>query len=63
MEQYNSLLMNRDEDVRILEPGNEYEAHAMGIDRRGRLIVRTKDGQEKIIFAGEVSVRGVYGYV
>lgn len=46
-----------------MEPGHEYEAFAMGINETGELIVKTADGQEKNIFAGEVSVRGVYGYV
>ena len=60
---YESRLVNRDQDVKILEPGNEYEAHALGIDETGRLIVRTRDGRKKAVYAGEVSVRGVYGYV
>lgn len=62
-EQYNLLLVNRNRQVRVLEPGNEYEAHALGINNLGELIVRTKDGREQAIYAGEVSVRGVYGYV
>lgn len=62
-EQYNRLLVNRDRKVKVLEPGNEYEAHAVGINDSGELLVRTADGQEKAVYAGEVSVRGVYGYV
>ena len=62
-ERYNAMLVNLGREVRVLEPGNEYEAHALGINRTGELIVRTVDGQEKEIYAGEVSVRGVYGYV
>lgn len=62
-EHYNSFLVNRDEKVRVLEPCNEYEAYALGINDAGELIIRTKDGQEKAVYAGEVSVRGVYGYV
>lgn len=62
-ELYNSMLVNLNRDVKVLEPGNEYEAHALGINRTGELIVRTPDGEEKEIYAGEVSVRGVYGYV
>ena len=60
---YNRLLVNCRKDVRILEPGNEYEAIASGINDTGELIVTTEDGKEKAIYAGEVSVRGVYGYV
>lgn len=60
--EYNRLLVNRNQEVKVLEPGNEYEAHAIGINDTGELIVKTSDG-EKAIYAGEVSVRGVYGYV
>lgn len=62
-QRYNRLLVNRDRKVKVLEPGNEYEAHAVGINDMGELLVRTKDGQERAVYAGEVSVRGVYGYV
>lgn len=62
-ELYNSMLVNRDREVKVLEPGNEYKAHALGINQTGELIVRMPDGEEKEIYAGEVSVRGVYGYV
>lgn len=60
---YNRLLVNRGKEVRILEPGNEYEAVASGINDTGELIVTARDGSRRAIFAGEVSVRGVYGYV
>ena len=62
-ESYNEMLVNRGKEVRILEPGNEYNAHAYGINETGELIVRTQKGEEKHVFAGEVSVRGIYGYV
>lgn len=60
---YNQLLINEDRDVLVLEPGQEYQAHALGINRHGELMVRKEDGTIENIFAGEVSVRGVYGYV
>lgn len=62
-EQYNELLVNRGKEVCVLEPDNEYMAYAEGINTHGELIVRTAEGEEKAIFAGEVSVRGIYGYV
>lgn len=62
-EEYNNMLVNIDKEVRVLEPGNEYTAYAQGINSEGELLVRTIDGQEKRIYAGEVSVRGIYGYV
>lgn len=62
-EAYNDILVNCNKQVRVLEPGNEYEALAEGINQTGELIVRLPDGQKKSVFAGEVSVRGLYGYV
>ena len=62
-ETYNQMLVNRNEDVVIHEPGNEYSARAMGINAQGELIVETPDGEVQNIYAGEVSVRGIYGYV
>ncbi len=60
---YNTLLVNNGKEVNVLEPGNEYKAFAMGIDEEGQLIVRLENGEEKRVYAGEVSVRGIYGYV
>ena len=60
--EYNELLVNKDRPVKILEPGNHYEAYALGINDTGELIVEKEDGSVQNIFAGEVSVRGIYGY-
>ena len=62
-ETYNQMLVNRGTEVVIHEPGNEYEAVAMGINGQGELVVELADGSRQNIYAGEVSVRGVYGYV
>lgn len=62
-DKYNQLLVNKDRDVRVMEPGNEYDGHALGINKSGELLVRKQDGTVEQIFAGEVSVRGIYGYV
>lgn len=62
-ETYNQMLVNRDTEVVIHEPGNEYCAKALGINAQGELLVERKDGRKQNIYAGEVSVRGVYGYV
>lgn len=63
MEDYNRLLVNCGRRVRVLEPGHEYDALALGIDKTGELQVECEDGSRKSVFAGEVSVRGIYGYV
>ena len=63
MDSYMSMLVNRDKEVLVLAPKGEYKAHALGINKKGELIVRREDGTQEAIYAGEVSVRGVYGYV
>ena len=62
-EEYNEMLVNNGKEVRVLEPGNEYRGIALGINQTGELRVRLESGEETEVFAGEVSVRGVYGYV
>lgn len=60
---YNAILVNKNREVCILEPENEYTAYAYGINPNGELVVRLEDGTEKNVYAGEVSVRGLYGYI
>ena len=60
---YDRLLVNTGREVRVLEPGHEYTGTALGINRYGELQVRCEDGHVEEIYAGEVSVRGIYGYV
>jgi BirA family biotin operon repressor/biotin-[acetyl-CoA-carboxylase] ligase len=62
-EEYDKMLANRNQEVCVLEPGKEYRAYAKGITNTGELVVTTADGCEKKVYAGEVSVRGIYGYV
>lgn len=62
-EEYNGRLVNRNKEVLVLEPGNEYQAVARGINSKGELLVVKEDGSEEAVYAGEVSVRGIYGYV
>ncbi len=63
LEQYNALLVNKDRQVRVLEPGHEYEGVSLGITPLGELLVKTEDDTVQKVYAGEVSVRGLYGYV
>lgn len=63
VQDYNDLLISKDKHVFILEGEVKYEAKALGINVRGELEVLTKDGKKKNIYAGEVSVRGIYNYV
>lgn len=61
--EYNQILVNKDKEVLVLEPGNEYQAIALGINESGELLVKKDDDNIENVFAGEVSVRGIYGYV
>lgn len=60
---YNEMLVNCGREVCILGAQESYKAQALGIDENGELLVRREDGAEEAVYAGEVSVRGVYGYV
>lgn len=60
---YNAHLVNRDKQVRVLDPKGEWEGIARGINASGELLVETAAGERVEIYAGEVSVRGLYGYV
>ena len=62
-EDYEALLLNKDSEVRVLSPGHEYLAKALGINEKGELLVQKEDGTIEEVYAGEVSVRGVYNYV
>ncbi len=60
---YDFLLVDKDEKVRIEDPRVPYVAVSRGIDEYGRLNVEREDGTKEKIATGEVSVRGIYGYV
>ena len=60
---YNEFLVNRNATVRVLDPKGEYEGTALGINEKGELLVKESDGNIRNVYAGEVSVRGIYGYV
>lgn len=63
LEDYNNHLVNRDKQVKVLDPKGEFEGIARGVNASGELLVETPDGKTEAIYAGEVSVRGIYGYV
>ncbi len=62
-DEYNRLLANRQKQVRVMTPGQEYQGFALGINEVGELLVQREDGSVERVYAGEVSVRGIYGYV
>ena len=62
-EEYESYLINIGREVKIIKKKEERVRKALGINELGELIVAKSDGTTEIIFSGEVSVRGLYGYV
>lgn len=57
----NCVTLNK--PVRLISPAGESDAYAVDINDDFSLIVRDRDGNQKTIRSGEVSVRGLYGYV
>lgn len=62
-EEYDGMLVNRGRQVRVLDPRGPYTGKALGIDQGGGLLVEREGGQVSPVISGEVSVRGIYGYV
>lgn len=62
-DKYNRYLVNQGRQVRVLDPKGEYEGVALGINSQGELLVKRENGEIEEVYAGEVSVRGIYGYV
>ena len=63
VEEYNRMLVNKGALVKVLDPKGEFSGIAGGISEDGRLNVFKENGQIEAVYAGEVSVRGMYGYV
>ncbi len=61
-EEYQQMSANKGRKVTVLDPKGEFEGTARGITANGELIVDTSEGQ-RLVSSGEVSVRGIYGYV
>lgn len=60
--EYESFLVNVGRQVSVYEEGQQLIGKALGINDEGELLFE-KDSKIRTIRAGEVSVRGIYGYV
>lgn len=63
MAEYNEGLVNLGKEVCVLDPSGEFRGVCEGINEKGGLLVQLPDGTQTEVISGEVSVRGVYGYV
>ena len=61
-EEYENVLVNKNKRVKVLDPLGEYIGIAYGVTKIGELIVDA-EGEKRYVSSGEVSVRGIYGYV
>ncbi|MCL2564619.1 MAG: biotin--[acetyl-CoA-carboxylase] ligase [Defluviitaleaceae bacterium] len=63
IEEYGSLCVNIGKTVAIHENNVVYTAAATGISPDGKLEITLENGTKRVLDSGEVSVRGIYGYV
>jgi len=61
--EYESLCVNISGDIRIESKNEGYIGTGMGITETGLLIVEKENGEQVEVNSGEVSVRGIYGYI
>lgn len=63
IQEYNEWLVSRNREVCVLDPKGDFIGISEGINENGELLVQKEDGSLTKVYAGEVSVRGLYGYV
>jgi hypothetical protein len=63
LDDYRKNCITLHQDVVLIRADEKRYGHAIDIDEEGALIVRFADGRTEAVNSGEVSVRGMYGYV
>ena len=63
LDRYRADCLTPGNRVQLITPTSRQEATALAIDDDFRLVVELPDGARKALSAGEVPVRGMYGYV
>ena len=64
MEKYRKDCITIGKDVSLVRAdGNVRHGHAVDVADNGALLVRFSDGKEEAVNSGEISIRGMYGYV
>lgn len=63
LSRYRLDCMTLNRDVVLVRGDEKRYGHALDIDDSGALVVRFEDGHTETVNSGEISVRGMYGYV
>lgn len=63
MDAYRTDCITLGQDVVVLRGEETHYGKALSVDDDGGLVVALRDGETKTVTSGEVSVRGMYGYV
>ena len=62
-DEYNRLLIHMNRKIRVIRGSGEDFYISRGINDKGELMVEDDAGKKSVVLSGEVSVRGVLGYV
>lgn len=63
LDEYKSRSAVLGKEIRVISKKEEISGLAVDISEEGHLVVKLADGSEREIMSGEVSVRGLYGYI
>jgi len=63
MERYANNCITIGQSIQVLRAGEVRPGTALGVELDGSLLVRYENGESEAVSSGEVSVRGMYGYV
>ncbi len=63
LETYRRDCVTIGKEISLVQGDDLRHGHAFGVDNSGALLVRFPDGHTEAVHSGEVSVRGMYGYL
>lgn len=63
IDRYRNLCITIGKKILVLRGGQSRYGKALDVDSEGGLIVEYPDGSQETVTSGEVSVRGMYGYI
>ena len=63
LQHYRNDCITLGKDISLVRGDTLRHGHAVDIDSEGALLVRFADGSTEAVSSGEVSIRGMYGYV